>query len=95
MGRELFVYWHVSGDSAAAQAAARQMQADLMAFNAGLVARLYRKIGAGRCTLMETYAVPGCDLDAAMQRQIEQAAAVALSAWCIDGRHVEVFEACG
>ena len=94
MSSELFVYWHVSGDSTEAETAVRQMQAALLAKNPALVARLYRKVGDDRCTLMETYAMPGPGLDAAMQSQIEEAAALALSPWCSDGRHVEVFEAC-
>jgi hypothetical protein len=85
----------VSGDSAAAQTAVRQMQAALLARNPALVARLYRKVGDDRCTLMETYAMRGPGIDPVMQRRIEEAAALALSRWCSDGRHVEVFEACG
>ena len=95
MSRELFVYWHVSGDSAAAEAATREMQRLLVAADPALVARLYRKVGDGRCTLMESYALPGRGIDAALQRHIEEAAAAALSPWCGDGRHVEVFETCG
>ena len=99
MSRALFVYWHVSGDIAAAEAAVRQMQAGLVVDNPALIARLYRKVGDGRCTLMETYAyadtAPGRDLNPAVQRQIEETAATALLPWCGDGRHVEVFEACG
>ena len=95
MSRELFVYWHVAGASDAAEAAARQMQDGLRAAHVGLVSRLYRKVGSDRCTLMETYALPGSGIEEALQQQIEAAAAQALAPWCAGGRHVEVFEDCG
>ncbi|HZF79374.1 MAG TPA: DUF4936 family protein [Rubrivivax sp.] len=94
MTRELFVYWHVTGASAAAEAAARQMQDRLCVAHVGLVSRLYRKVDSGRCTLMETYALPGSGIDTALQQRIEAVAAQALAPWCAGGRHVEVFEDC-
>lgn len=94
MSRELFIYWRVSGAATDAEAAARQMQSDLRQAHPALVARLYRKLDDRRCTLMETYALPGAGIDAALQRQIEAAGHGALARWCTEGRHVEVFEAC-
>ena len=98
MQRELFVYWRVAGGAGAAQAAqaaARQMQAALAEMAPGLVARLYRKLDGGGCTLMETYALPGTGIGCALQQRIEAAAARALASWCRNGRHIEVFEDCG
>ena len=94
MSRELFVYWRVAGAVADAEAAVRQMQRRLRDGHPALVARLYRKVDDGGCTLMETYALPGAGVDTALQRQVETSAAAALAAWCPDGRHVEVFEDC-
>lgn len=94
MSRELFVYWRVAGSTADAEAAARQMQARLRGAHPGLVARLYRKLEDRRLTLMETYALPGPGIDAALRALIEAAGAAALAPWCTEGRHVEIFEDC-
>ncbi len=95
MTRELFVYWHVAEQqAAAAENAARQLQRSLCQAQPALVARLYRRAVGERSTLMETYALPDSGVDEALQQHIEAAAAQTLAPWCADGRHVEVFENC-
>ena len=99
-GRELFVYYRVAAASAhGARAAVEVLQAALREAHPGLEARLLRRRGDGPAggveTWMETYARPASPdgVDAALQRAIEEGAAVALAAWVDGARHSEAFEA--
>lgn len=93
---ELFVYYRVAPDDAAALGAAAQaMQAALRSAHPGLDARLLRRpeVAQGRLTFMEVYALPPAGIDAGLRGQIE-AAAEALAPWVHGERHTEVFVPC-
>ena len=101
-GRELFVYYRVAAASAcSARTAVEALQAALRDAHPGLEARLLRRRDDGPAggveTWMETYARPGSPqgVDAALQRAIEDRAAVALAAFVDGVRHVEAFEGAG
>jgi hypothetical protein len=88
--QSLFIYWHVSVETAAAAAAAA-LAYQTLAQNRwpGLQARLYRRTDPDRdrVTLMETYACSrGLPSDLAAD------SAAALASWAAQGRHVETFE---
>lgn len=73
MGRRLYVYYRVPETAVPATlAAARQVQAELVAAHPGLQAELLRRPGLrdGDVTLMEAYAGP---LGAALEAAIHQA----------------------
>ena len=97
--RELYVYYRVPHEAAAAaRAAVAAAHAALRARHRGLVARLLRRADAADParpdTWMETYALPGAaaGVDAALEAAIEAAAAPL--AGLIEGRrHVEAFVA--
>ena len=99
--RELYIYYRVRPDRAAAAArAVRAFQQSLRAAHPGLVARLLRRgDDPGRQTWMETYAFGtaprhGADqgVDAALEAAIASGAAA--FAALLDGpRHVEAFDA--
>ncbi len=96
--RELFIYWHCErGRAEAAVAALAAFQQGLQAEFPGLQARRYlRKDGAeARATLMETYEAGPVGLKPSQQAWIVARGAQALGAWCLAGRHVEVFERLG
>jgi len=87
---ELFVYWHVAPEqAAAAEAATRDFQSQACARHPGLQARLYRRRDGerARVTLMETYASPN-----GLPPDLAEVAADALAAWAASPRHVERFE---
>jgi Domain of unknown function (DUF4936) len=98
--RELYVYYRVpEDDAAAAEAEAQQFQSALRARTPGLMTRLLRRpeASAGRSTWMEVYTmdpqVDAAGVGAALQADIEREAARRLTR--IEGdRHVEVFVAC-
>jgi hypothetical protein len=103
IGRELYVYYKVRGDSAAAAlTVVREFQQELRAETPALVVRLLRHPGEtdGLQTWMETYAVeafgrnadvpPAAGIDAELQARIERAAA-RLAPHLAGARHVEVF----
>jgi hypothetical protein len=96
LNRELFIYWRVArGDLATAVQAVRHFQATLRDRHRGLSAGLYLRDddAGGSATLMETYAVPGGGIDAAIQSEIVAAGAVPpFAACCLGERHVEAFE---
>ncbi|MCI1192077.1 DUF4936 family protein [Calidifontimicrobium sp. SYSU G02091] len=90
-GRCLFVYYRVPAPRLeAAAAAARALQADLVARHPGLEAALLRRpeLRDGDATLMETYAAPA-GVDDALAAEIARLAA---AAGLPQPRHVEVFE---
>ena len=94
--RELYVYYRVPDDAAAA--AAREVAAvqdELRAAWPGLEARLLRRpdSSGGQQTWMETYARAPAGVDAAVQADIEARAARLLT-HVAGPRHVEVFLAC-
>ncbi len=98
--RELFVYYRVRvADTAAVQAAAQAMQAQLRAQHPGLIARLMRRadVPATNETWMETYAVDPAHaadgVNAALEAAIDRAA-IALQPLLAGPRHTEVFIAC-
>jgi hypothetical protein len=94
-GRQLFVYYRVEeAQLPAVRAAIEAAQHSLRLANAGLVAKLLERPEPGpdgKRTLMETYALPGRDIDLELQRQIEATMTVATRHWIDGGRHVEVF----
>ena len=94
--RELFVYYRVRSDNAAAaHAAVQRLHAQLRYDDPHLSARLLRRPEEenGLQTWMETYAAESGITDA-MQARIETSALALLP--LIDGsRHTEVFLACG
>lgn len=86
----LFIYWHAAPDqAAAAEAAARDFQAQARARHLGLQAHLFRRSDGDRArvTLMETYASVG-----SLPPELADEAAQALAIWAASGRHVERFE---
>lgn len=93
--RELYIYYRVSAcEASAALDAAIAMQRQLREHHPALQPRLLRRPDAnandGQQTWMEIYTMSGCDVDAAMEHEIEHAA----RAWAahISGpRHCEVF----
>ncbi|HWH84623.1 MAG TPA: DUF4936 family protein [Burkholderiaceae bacterium] len=91
--RELFVYYRVrEADAPAAARIAREFQARLRAQHPALLTRLLRRPQAadGFVTWMEVYAAAPDGIDAALQAQIEIAAAALRP--LLDGeRHTEVF----
>jgi hypothetical protein len=108
-GRQLFIYWRCPApQAAAAQGAARAMQARLCKRHPGLLARLFVRTdeagdpgGGGKndVTLMETYALRSGDFAQAATEGIGsalqaelQAAGTELQPWLSGGRHIEVFE---
>lgn len=97
-GVRLYVYFRVAdADAAACVAAVRGFQAQLMktwpALRCEVLQRAQEDGLAGR-TLMETYALPGAGIDAALRQRIEHDAAAALGALVAGTRHVEAFEPC-
>lgn len=94
--QELFVYYRVVPDDAAALGAAvRAMHAALASAHPGLQARLLRRpeVAQGRLTLMEVYARPPAGIDAGLRAEIDTAAR-ALAPWLDGERHTEVFVPC-
>lgn len=97
MKRELYVYWHVGADQAATAAAAvAAWQAELCSRHAGLQARLLRRddgeaAAPARCTLMETYRMPG-GIGSALHTEIVVEGTQTAAPWCQGLRHVEVFD---
>jgi hypothetical protein len=73
-----------------AQARVQAAQAALRSHWPGLEARLWRREGGARPTLMETYAHPG-GVDPALKAEIDAAMAAALDGLDAGPRHVEVF----
>ena len=93
---QVFVYYRVQArDAAAAIAAVRMFQNDLLALMPGLNCTLSRRAddSGEQLTLMETY-TNAEGVGAAWQRDIEQRAHDALAAWIVGERHVEVFVPC-
>lgn len=102
----LFVYWRCqAADAAAAQAAARRLQARLCAEHPGLQARLFLRADAtasapGEVTLMETYAPDdgAADMQLALRAawpllvDSVRAASAELQPWLSSARHVETFQ---
>jgi hypothetical protein len=95
--RELFVYYRIHRDqAAAAKGQVRLLQAALRARHAGLQTRLLRRPETidDLQTWMECYAAPAVPggISGCVQADIE-AAAAALTPWVEGVRHVELFEA--
>ena len=107
MARELFVYWKVGCQhAAAAHAAALGLMQTVRTRHPEIEARLMRRADEGgeMATFMETYSAPPPGVTPAVQAAIEAHAALALSALGAlsalsalsaqgaPARHVEVFE---
>jgi hypothetical protein len=95
VSRELFIYWRVPrADADEAVTAVRCVQAALRERQPGLKARLYRRDDADRdtVTLMETYGGGDDGIGSGLQAAIQAAVEPACTPWCLDERHVEVFE---
>ncbi|HET9645586.1 MAG TPA: DUF4936 family protein [Burkholderiaceae bacterium] len=94
-GRQLFVYYRVNeAQLCAARCAIQAAQQSLRVSTAGLVAKLLERPDPapdGRRTLMETYALPGRDVDTELQQRIEATMIEASWRWIDGERHVEVF----
>lgn len=95
-GLQIYVYYRVQpADVAAATAAVRQLQAELMSALPGLRCSLSQRVesGAELLTLMETYAHP-TGLADAWPRELEGRATLLLARWTVGVRHVERFVPC-
>lgn len=93
---QVYVYYRVQpADAAAATAAVRHLQAELMSALPGLRCSLSRRLesGAELLTLMETYAHP-TGLAEAWLRELESRATLLLAHWTVGARHVERFVPC-
>ena len=93
MSLELFFYWRVAADdAAAARHAAASMQASLRLAHAGLVTGLYERAdpAGSTVTLMETYRTPG-GITAPLQAALVAAGDAALLRFCQGPRHLEAF----
>lgn len=98
MARELFIYWKVPHEqAAAAQAAAAALLQALAQTQPALQGRLLRRADAAsssgpQATFMEIYRAAAGGVTPAQQQAIQAAAEVALAVVGAPLRHVEVFE---
>jgi len=96
MASQLFVYFRVRADDAAAAVAAlRRLQAGWMAEDSGLRCELMQRVDepAGHVTLMEVYR-HAQGVAPAWRQRIEHEAGATLAHWLVGERHQELFAPC-